>query len=176
MKKVFCLIKVVILLIGIISVLDLTVSATESDFDFNGDVSNYAEIHYLCDGTKSYDGYLDFGEYIYVNVENILTPNGNEVEVYEVLNDFSAEYISAYNNYYDSYFPNAIRLSTATARYNCHSYAWNSQNTSSNHYWMNYPCRYYDIDDKSYEAVDTPRIGDIICYFNDNGTPNDLLN
>ena len=39
---------------------------------------------------------------------------------------------------------------------------------------MNYPCRYYDIDDKSYEAVDTPRIGDIICYFDDNGTPNDL--
>lgn len=100
MKKVFWLIIVVILMTGIINVLDLTVSATESDFDFNGDASNYAEIHYLCDGTKSYDGYLDFGEYIYVNVENILTPNGNEVEVYETLNDFSNAYISAYNNFF----------------------------------------------------------------------------
>ena len=42
MKKVFCLIIVIILMTGIINVLDLTVSATESDFDFNGDASNYA--------------------------------------------------------------------------------------------------------------------------------------
>lgn len=174
MKKVFWLSIVVILTTTIFNTLFLTVSASEKDLDFNVDASNYAQIHYLRDGEESYDGYMDFGEYIYVNVEKILTPNGNEVEVYETLNDFSTTYISAYNNYYDSHYPNAIRLSSASARYNCHSYAWYSQNTSSNHYWMNYPCEYYDIEDMSYEVVNTPRIGDIICYFDDNGTPNNF--
>lgn len=174
MKKVFWLFVEVGFMVFIFKALVFTVSAAEDNLEFNEDISNYMEIHYLRDSGNSYDGYLDFDEHIYVNVENTLTPNGNEVEVYETFNDFSDTYIFAYNNYYDSLYPDAIRLSSATARYNCHSYAWYSQDINSNHYWMNDPSEYYDIEDMTYEVVNTPRIGDIICYFDDNGTPYNL--
>ena len=83
-------------------------------------------------------------------------------------NDMSTALINAYNNHYDSEFSDAIRKSSATAHYNCHSYAWYSQSPSTNNYWMNDPSNYYE--DNGYIEVETPRIGDIICYFDDKGT------
>lgn len=78
---------------------------------------------------------------------------------------------NSYNTYYDTTYTTAKRLSTATTFYNCHSYAWHSQNVSTNHYWIDYPYPYYS--DGSYYEVTTPIPGDIICYFDDNGTAND---
>ncbi len=81
---------------------------------------------------------------------------------------------SLYNEALNNEYLSADRLSTATFFYNCHSYAWHSQNTSLNHYWIDDADPYYDnsafiVD---YEEVDTPSCGDIICYFDDNGTAN----
>ena len=172
MKKMLVLLKIIVLIIAIVNVMKLVVKANDNESKTVFNASNYAEMHYSRDGIEEYDGWLYFGEPIYVNVENILTPNGNQVEVYETLNDLSAEIISDYNNYFDMHFPNATRISTATARYNCHSYAWYSQSTSSNNYWMNNPGAYYSVGDMSYIEVTTPRPGDIICYYDNNGTPN----
>ena len=153
------------------------VNATANSSSYDSSASSYALIHSTSKGTRSYDGYLYIdGEYILVNFANTLTPNGSEVGVYETMNDFSSNHIASLNNSYDSAFSLATRLAPATARYNCHSYAWYSQNTNSNHYWMNNPQGYYDTGDMSYEEVTgnmVPRLGDIICYFDNNGTIND---
>ena len=111
------------------------------------------------------------GEYIYINITSIQTPNGTSIEVYDILNDMSQSLISTYNSTFDYYFPNATRLYSASARFNCHSYAWNNQ-SYSNTIWMNCPDDYFI--DQSYEEVSTPRMGDIICYFYNNGTPYDF--
>lgn len=78
--------------------------------------------------------------------------------------------INEYNLLGDSLVPNAKRLSNSSSKYNCHSYAWYSQSTK-NPYWMNDPTKYYT--DGSYYEVALPQVGDIICYFDDNNTPND---
>ena len=80
----------------------------------------------------------------------------------------SSNTINGFNNYFDNLYPQAQRLYSASARFNCHSYAWYSQQCSNNIYWMNNPENY--ILDQTYYAVDTPRPGDIICYYDDNGT------
>lgn len=81
-----------------------------------------------------------------------------------------AEIISYYNYLYDVRYPNATRLYTATYNFNCHSYAWHSQNVSTNQIWLDDPSAFYT--DGSYELVDRSdaRAGDIICYFDNNGT------
>ncbi len=56
-----------------------------------------------------------------------------------------------------------------TAYYNCHSYAWYSQETD-NCYWIEDPSEYYD--DHRYCIVTDPRVGDKICYFDNMGTTN----
>lgn len=104
----------------------------------------------------------------------VSTPNSFEVvKVKKYLSDMSAKQISDANNYFDSLSTNNIRISTATARYNCHSYAWYSQNITTNEYWMPDPSLYYT--DGSYYEVSSPRKGDIICYFDekDNDNAND---
>ena len=55
---------------------------------------------------------------------NIYTPNGTSVEVW-YRTEMSSDDISYCNTYYPEQFPNATFVSTATATYNCHSYAWN---------------------------------------------------
>ncbi len=173
MKKRFKLLIVVILMIAIFNMIDLSVSASEGVLEFNGGASSHAEVHYLHNERKAL--YMDFGEHIFCDADTILTPNGNKVKVYKILEDFSTQYASRYNDLYDSLFPNAVRLASATPRYNCHSYAWYSQDISNNNYWMNYPNKYYAMEDMSYVEVNIPRAGDIICYFDDNGTPNNLF-
>ena len=101
----------------------------------------------------------------------VFTPNGTEVSVKTYLDDYSETEINYYVNvFYPSYFPLAILIGLPTTQYNCHSYAWYSQNSETNHYWMPYPTEYYL--DYSYYEVYAPQVGDIICYFDNNGTPN----
>lgn len=54
-------------------------------------------------------------------------------------------------------------LAPATNSYNCHSYAWYSQDVDENDYWIRYPISY--MDDDSYEEVFDVRPGDILCYW-----------
>ena len=54
-------------------------------------------------------------------------------------------------------------LGVASTVYNCHSYAWNSQDIGYNLYWIDWPEDY--ITDGSYTLVTgTPKPGDIVCY------------
>lgn len=100
----------------------------------------------------------------------VLTPNGSEVRVTSSLYDFDDDGAAECNARYDAVSPNDSRLYGATYRFNCHSYAWYSQDTTSNRYWMENPSLYYR--DGSYYEVTTPAIGDIICYIDNGGTPN----
>ena len=59
------------------------------------------------------------------------------------------------------YCPRATRISDASPKYNCHSYAWYSQSTS-NPYWMENPYKY--IEDGSYIRTGSVRVGDCVLY------------
>lgn len=103
--------------------------------------------------------------------------NGIGIIVLESGNYNSAEAGLAYENMlnaeYDAAYLNATRLSGATAKYNCHSYAFVRENLSNPVYWLNSPASYYENSALYYEVF-TPRAGDVICYFYDNGTPNNM--
>lgn len=108
----------------------------------------------------------DSSEYTTVYLD---TPNTVEaVEAYHYLEDLPEDYITFLNDYTDDMYSNATRLATATRMYNCHSYAWYNQDEAANQYWINDPSPYYL--DYSYCNVLEPQAGDIVCYFDDNGT------
>lgn len=68
-----------------------------------------------------------------------------------------------------------VYLEPASIKYNCHSYAWYSQNSILNNVWLSSPAEYYSDYDSSYRALEPdeePRIGDIIVYNLWNDTPN----
>lgn len=72
----------------------------------------------------------------------VTTPNGSSVATLTVSGDLSSSQISQINSQMASSYPRATRLRSATAKYNCHSYAWYSQSTSNNR-WMNYTAKYW---------------------------------
>lgn len=94
--------------------------------------------------------------------EYVYTPNNTVVQVIKFDSDLEPYIIAAINEEYDSKFPEAERLSSATKYYNCHSYAWYEQSTN-NPYWMDNPAAYYS--DGSYIETTTPEVGDIVCYY-----------
>ena len=96
----------------------------------------------------------------YRTSDYVYTPNGNSVSVFS-FDEMDAEDIVECNNLGDTLVPEATRIASSTAKYNCHSFAWYLQSTS-NVFWMNDPTDYYS--DGSYE-VSTGEVGDIICYF-----------
>lgn len=105
----------------------------------------------------------------------IYTPNGTDAsdlsltdnKYYTVtfIDEHHEGFKTYWTNWYSVEYPNAEYISEATSSYNCHSYAWYSQNVSTNNVWLNLPNIYYDTADMSYKQVDSPQIGDIICYF-----------
>ena len=100
----------------------------------------------------------------------IYTPNGSEVFVKQYTEELPDETINnIIENFQDGNpYTGAVLIGPPTTAYNCHSYAWYSQDIESNNYWMPSPEQYYL--DESYYEVDYPRPNDIICYFKDNGT------
>lgn len=98
----------------------------------------------------------------------VLTPNGTSVIVSKRDKELSSERIKEIDNEVENKYPEVIKLRNATKKYNCHSYAWYST-SENNVYWMDDPTAYYT--DFSYDEVTTPRSGDIICYFDDYGSP-----
>lgn len=92
-------------------------------------------------------------------------PNGDIVAAYYIVgyvNSNDAAYVAEINSITDSNYGNAKRLATASPFYNCHSYAWYSQDTSTNRYWVNDPSALYT--NEGYTVTTSPQIGDIICY------------
>lgn len=65
----------------------------------------------------------------------LYTPNSTKVQVFHNTG-LTAAQVADYNNAADTLFPNADRETSATNRYNCHSYAWYSTSDSSNSWWM----------------------------------------
>lgn len=96
----------------------------------------------------SYDGYeIIDGIYYYYNYTTVPTPNNTPVTVKNFSNDFTTSIKNSFNALYDTTYPDAQRLSSATIKYNCHSYAWYS---TSGQYWMDSPGAYWD--DGSYTS------------------------
>ena len=96
----------------------------------------------------------------------VKTPMGSSVEVF--IDDYilSEGAVSVYDAEADAAYPDAIRLQSATTRYNCHSYAWYSQNHDTNIYWMEDPSRY--LLDGSADEIEK-QVGCIVVYFSPQG-------
>ncbi len=101
------------------------------------------------------------------SVANIYTPNGTVVQhVSFRVNGFDD------NRIRDSHL-NMLRdyptitdddyVFPANEAYNCHSYAFYSQDPLTNNVWMDYPNSY--LDDYTYVVTDVIRPGDIVCYW-----------
>lgn len=88
----------------------------------------------------------------------------NYVEAYEFLSDFDDETKMYLDILMSQYYPEAELSSSPSHYYNCHSYAWHSEDVDTNCYWIDNPENYY-LNNTYYMEVTTPAAGDIICYF-----------
>lgn len=129
------------------------------------------------DLTENSEVYLNFMAQVQTKVfavnkkttyATVKTPKGSSVKVNKISPDLSQKEKNAINNYYDKRYPNATRKASATTNFNCHSYAWYSQNTRTNKYWMNDPSKYWS--DGSYKKFTDlrPRVGFKVYYYNGN--------
>lgn len=127
---------------------------------------------------RNYKYELLDGEYVFFTLywrpsDNLIfTPNGTDAGVSgssiytcTYLNDIPDSVKEDLNLRMASTYPTVELISQPTTNYNCHSYAWYSQNVSSNSIWLSYPNVYYGTLDSSYKRVYDPKVGDIICYF-----------
>lgn len=161
----------IILIISTLLVLPSFVSADQSFYTNNTLLEIIPDDEYgtmTVDDEAIYTGTVGIDLLIF-KIRYIYTPNTNErIQVFKILNEHTSARAFDYNSTFDNNYPNATRLSTATLKYNCHSYAWYSQDVETNDYWMNNPSNFYL--DYSYCTVSTPQVGDIICYYDDKGT------
>ncbi len=122
--------------------------------------------------------YLIGGAY-YQAVESIpgspyildISHTNDDVDAYHVEGELSNDAIYGIESYNALLFPLAQVLEQPTAKYNCHSYAWYSQDVDENNTWINNPEQYYAYH--RYCPLSTPQVGDIICYYDDMGTVSD---
>ena len=114
-------------------------------------------------------------------VDEIFTPNGSDTAAIEFVTPGESNtkrVITEIPNYIRddltqinmNKYNDIVEIRPATTRFNCHSFAWYSQDYESNTIWLEDPRVYYWEYDRSYEEVDVPRVGDIICYINDKNT------
>lgn len=68
----------------------------------------------------------------------IYTPRGTAVSATAMTTELTSAQITSYNNYVATNYPSATRETSASRKYNCHSYAWYNQSTS-NSIWLNTP-------------------------------------
>jgi len=99
--------------------------------------------------------------------KTITTPNGSEVSAFSVLifDAFSYTDLQAYKDNIESRYPSTTFISDATQNYNCHSYAWYSQNSSTNKIWLNDPSMFWQ--DGSYEMTIRPTVSNRVYYYTD---------
>ncbi len=92
----------------------------------------------------------------------VYTPNGSPVQGRASnVEPLSQTQISEYDGYCQTYYSAATKLRSASARYNCHSYAWYSQSTSNN-IWLSEPYAY--INDGSYHWTQNNNVGSKVLY------------
>lgn len=152
-----------------------------SDTDSKRIMNVYKEIEALCDDGLVSEGYISFDYLRDLSVEGfwnnrsksapgkdvidtdistnvkkvgtqiISTPKGTKITLdkYEFVSSSAASYI---NKQMDADYPNAVRIGTATAHYNCHSYAW-YRASQYNTCWMESSQAMSYIIDGSYSSV-----------------------
>lgn len=104
----------------------------------------------------------------YVSSLPVITPNGTYIYPLRAYNDFTLTEKTALNNQYINAYPNATFIFTSTAKYNCHSYAWNYQ-SPDNISWINDPSPYWS--DGSYTYVGTSPTANLQkVYYDRSGT------
>lgn len=119
--------------------------------------------------------YMENGDYVYeketvrlVMIYIDIPLTNARVEAYHVLNDFSNKATNQLNATMNAEYPYAQFVSSADATYNCHSYAWYDSDPG-NECWIDFPDLFYQSGIR-FNEVDTPQVGDIICYYNSDGT------
>lgn len=75
---------------------------------------------------------------IFFNLYSQTTPKGTTLTYVYIISEFTPAQIAAANSYAESTYPNATRLSDASATYNCHAYAWHMTEGGSP-VWINTP-------------------------------------
>ena len=92
----------------------------------------------------SYDGYINgYGYYL----TSVKTPKNSSVTAFNVQQDMTQSEKDSYKKQVATSYPRAVYLGSATAKYNCHSYAWY---TTTGQYWINNPSTY--MTDGSYSS------------------------
>lgn len=103
-------------------------------------------------------------------LHNIFTPRGSKVYAYQSTKPLSNSDINYINNFMSSY-SDVIELSAPTRNYNCHSYAWYSQDIENNFAWIPDPKIFYE--DYSYDEIiveeEDIKVNDIVCYIKNDG-------
>ena len=109
-----------------------------------------------------YVGTINGIDYFLANIGT--TVSGNAVQLLTPERELTSVEIANYNEYQVANFPGATFISSPTAYYNCHSYAWYLA-SSSNQYWID------DISAYTSDAICTPitaiedvQANDIIVY------------
>lgn len=160
MKKI--LIAIIMFCFCMLNVSNITFANTSNLDDINND-------NVILSSEYDENNLISTNEYNFIT-NTIYTPNGSEVLVKQYTEELDDETINnIIENFQDgTLYTGAILIGPPTTAYNCHSYAWYSQDIDSNNYWMPSPEQYYL--DESYYEVDYPRPNDIICYFKANDT------
>lgn len=96
----------------------------------------------------------------------VTTPKGSSVPVIVRTWEFSASDIAYINNEAENQYPNAVRETNASRKYNCHSYAWYSTSTSNSR-WMNTPGDDTYWQDGSFVQVSNIVSGTRVSYHGD---------
>lgn len=87
-----------------------------------------------------------------IRIGSVSTPKRSSVTVYEIQEMTQSDKNTA-DAYIASRYPNAIKIRSASFKYNCHSYAWYST-SSANSWWMDDPGKY--MNDGSYTRSNSP--------------------
>lgn len=152
MKKITC----IILTIAFVFSLTSHIYATDGEI-----IETQYRNLYNCDVAVAYHKYMI-----------PITPSGDvTIYVWEAQISFPSDILENIDETYSGLYP-AIKISGASGYYNCHSYAWYSQDFDTNRYWIDEPDNYYLSSTGLYSSVSSPQLGDRICYMDNRDTSN----
>lgn len=100
---------------------------------------------------------------------SIYAPCGESIDCYMAIRDFVPQCITYLDDLiFSSWGANNTKISESSGMYNCHSYAWYSQEYESNSYWISDPSEYY-VNNTSYydgfSSLSEVEVGDLVCYY-----------
>lgn len=90
--------------------------------------------------------------FAFCSAQSQSTPNGTVLTNVVIYSEFTPSQIASANNYVATAYPNATRLTDASAVYNCHAYAWHMTEGGSA-IWINTPSDDQYWQDGSYRQT-----------------------